>query len=70
MGIKYNLISGFFAALAGVHAKYGFDFSEESDLAVFVKQVMTQQSLSMHHSRLIVCTLIHPPSILEFLKYL
>ena len=32
MGIKFNLISGFFAALAGVFTKYGFNFDSDGPL--------------------------------------
>lgn len=29
MGVKYNLVSGIFAALAGVNTKIGFNFGSD-----------------------------------------
>ena len=35
MGIKYNLVSGVFAALAGVNTKIGFNFGVEGAIQTF-----------------------------------
>jgi len=33
MGLKYNLVSGFFASLAATFSKFGFSFGPDGPLA-------------------------------------
>jgi uncharacterized membrane protein len=57
MGLKYNLVSGFFAALVATFTKFGFAFGADSPIA-------TSLAPSLHRS------LALPPSVLVPLLHL
>ena len=71
MGVKYNLVSGVFAALAGVNTKIGFNFGPEGAIqSLFLPKLGTDASntllLYSLHALFIILMLLSNALMLKF----
>jgi hypothetical protein len=71
MGIKYNLVSGVFAALAGVNTKIGFNFGSDGAIqSLFLPRLGIDPSNSIllysNHALFIILMLLSNALMLKF----
>jgi hypothetical protein len=71
MGVKYNLVSGFFAALAGVKTKIGFNFGADGAIqTIFLPKLGSDPSntvlLYALHALFIILMLLSNALMLKF----